>query len=108
MTCDIRLEADWLDAWVIVGGPVDAFDAARLEAAVNEALERHPRKLHAVLRSATWIDPSAVAALSRCRERAQERGARLVVHRSARPIRSLLHVGPPDQFEVELDNRFVG
>lgn len=109
MTCDIRVEADWLDAWVIVAGRVDSFDTARLEAAVNEALERQPRKLHAVLRSATWIDPSAVDALSRCREKAQERGARLVVHRSARSIRALLHVGPPDQVkvEVEVDNRLA-
>jgi anti-sigma B factor antagonist len=83
-------------------GDVDIATAEQLERPVVELIERGFSRVVLDLRGVTFLDSSGVHALVQCRERAEERGARMSIILGGAATRRVLDItGLIDHFEIE-------
>jgi anti-sigma B factor antagonist len=83
-------------------GDVDIATAEQLERPVVELMERGFSHVVVDLRGVTFLDSTGVHALVQCRERAEERGARMSIIPGGMATRRVLDItGLIDHFEIE-------
>lgn len=90
VSCDLTVQSDWLASWILARGQLDTSVVSGLQSAIDEVLQRSPRKVHVILSDVTYIDIAALEALALADERARAQGCKLVIRRPAPAVVQLL------------------
>jgi anti-anti-sigma factor len=76
----VMMEADWACAWVKPAGEVDLQTAPRLLQAIEEVMDRGPRKIHLLLDHVSFSGPGREGVLAQARTLTEARGVKLMLH----------------------------